>query len=268
MDQMDRKLETVNSFGIKSMSRIVLWGALLCLLAPPSPALAQQQPAKPDVGEKTIESKFLTDARQMTHDGLRAGEGYYNSDGTLMVFQSERLAENPFYQIYLLDMETADLETISPGHGKTTCAWIHPRDNNQVMFSSTHHDPSSRQQQRDMLEKREQGKAPRYSWDYDHEYEIYRFDRDSKTYTRLTNVKGYDAEGSYSPDGSLIAFASNRNAYSQPMSEEDAKLFELDKSFMMEIYIMNADGTNVRHCLLYTSPSPRDRQKSRMPSSA
>ena len=26
--------------------------------------------------------------------------------------------------------------------------------------------------------------------------------------------------------------------------------------------------TNIRHCLLYTSPSPRDRQKSRMPSSA
>ena len=233
-------------------SRLVLGGALLCLLATGSPSLAQQQPTEPVVGERTIESKFLTNARQMTHDGLRAGEGYYNSDGTLMVFQSERLAENPFYQIYLLDMETADLETISPGHGKTTCAWIHPRDNNQVMFSSTHHDPTSRQQQRDMLEKREQGKAPRYSWDYDHEYEIYRFDRDSKKYTRLTDVKGYDAEGSYSPDGSLIAFASNRNAYSQPMSEEDAKLFELDKSFMMEIYIMNADGTNVRQ--LTTTP--------------
>ena len=25
---------------------------------------------------------------------------------------------------------------------------------------------------------------------------------------------------------------------------------------------------NTKHCLLYTSPSPRDRQKSRMPSSA
>ena len=28
------------------------------------------------------------------------------------------------------------------------------------------------------------------------------------------------------------------------------------------------EGDVVRHCLLYTSPSPRDRQKSRMPSSA
>ena len=28
------------------------------------------------------------------------------------------------------------------------------------------------------------------------------------------------------------------------------------------------DTVNIRTCLLYTSPSPRDRQKSRMPSSA
>ena len=28
------------------------------------------------------------------------------------------------------------------------------------------------------------------------------------------------------------------------------------------------DGTSYNSCLLYTSPSPRDRQKSRMPSSA
>ena len=31
---------------------------------------------------------------------------------------------------------------------------------------------------------------------------------------------------------------------------------------------MSADVINVSACLLYTSPSPRDRQKSRMPSSA
>ena len=29
-----------------------------------------------------------------------------------------------------------------------------------------------------------------------------------------------------------------------------------------------ADAVRIRGCLLYTSPSPRDRQKSRMPSSA
>ena len=32
--------------------------------------------------------------------------------------------------------------------------------------------------------------------------------------------------------------------------------------------MLNADGVEDETCLLYTSPSPRDRQKSRMPSSA
>ena len=38
------------------------------------------------------------------------------------------------------------------------------------------------------------------------------------------------------------------------------------------LYLLTGDeegaGTQVETCLLYTSPSPRDRQKSRMPSSA
>ena len=32
--------------------------------------------------------------------------------------------------------------------------------------------------------------------------------------------------------------------------------------------MVNATSLELGHCLLYTSPSPRDRQKSRMPSSA
>ena len=38
-----------------------------------------------------------------------------------------------------------------------------------------------------------------------------------------------------------------------------------------DVGLLNADGSqvvDVEDCLLYTSPSPRDRQKSRMPSSA
>ncbi|MEE9211895.1 MAG: M28 family peptidase, partial [Phycisphaeraceae bacterium] len=54
------------------------------------------------------------------------------------------------------------------------------------------------------------------------------------------------AEGSLSPDGRRIVFASNQHAYSELLSPEDAKLFELDKSYMVDIYIMNADGSNVR----------------------
>ena len=61
------------------------------------------------------------------------------------------------------------------------------------------------------------------------------------------------------------------------MSESFAELLEesLSSSEMKpgavieaEVVDINGDYVIVNACLLYTSPSPRDRQKSRMPSSA
>ena len=69
---------------------------------------------------------FIQDERQLTFTGKRSGEGYYSSDGNLIVFQSESEKTNPFYQIYLLDLRTGETDLISTGTGKSTCAWIHP----------------------------------------------------------------------------------------------------------------------------------------------
>ncbi len=124
------------------------------------------------------EADLLTRTRQLTFEGKRAGEGYYNADGSMMVFQSERTAENPFYQIYLMDLETGDTERISPGHGKTTCSWVHP-DNSKVLYASTQLDPDARKKQKDELELRATGKQRRYAWDYDESFDL--FAKDLKT---------------------------------------------------------------------------------------
>ena len=92
------------------------------------------------------ESRLLTGTRQLTFAGKRAGEGYFSADGTKLIFQSEREEDNPFFQIYLLDLETGDTERISPGHGKTTCSWIHP-GGKKVLFASTQSDPDARAKQ-------------------------------------------------------------------------------------------------------------------------
>ena len=44
--------------------------------------------------------------------------------------------------------------------------------------------------------------------------------------------------------------------------------FKLQNQFGREVGLQDLEGRIVIACLLYTSPSPRDRQKSRMPSSA
>ena len=120
------------------------------------------------------EEKLLSSVRQLTFAGKRAGEGYFSSDGKKMIFQSERSKDNPFFQIYLMDLETGDTQRISPGHGKTTCAWIHP-SGNKVMFASTHSDPDSRKKQEEALKRRAEGTEKRYSWDYDPFYDIYEY---------------------------------------------------------------------------------------------
>jgi Tol biopolymer transport system component len=187
------------------------------------------------------EREFLTRPRRLTVEGRRAGEGYWSKDGKKLTFQSEREPGNPFYQIYLMDMGTGDVTRVSPGLGKTTCSFINPVTND-ILFASTHHDPTSKQQQDEELAFRASGKERRYSWDYDPEMELYVKSAKTGTYRRLTNARGYDAEASYSPDGQWIVFSSTRQAYDHTPSAAEAKQLETDPSFFAEIYIMRADG--------------------------
>ncbi len=56
--------------------------------------------------------------------------------------------------------------------------------------------------------------------------DIFSAKRDGSDIIRLTDELGYDAEGAYSPDGKLIVFSSNRNAYNRKLNkEEQAKFF-------------------------------------------
>ena len=188
---------------------------------------------------------LLTETRQLTYGGRRSGEGYFSPNGQLMVFQSERQKDNPFYQIYLMDMNSGETKRVSPGHGKTTCSWIHPTQR-KILYSSTHRDPQAKKKQKDELEFRAAGKQKRYSWDYDENYDIFESSPEGKVLRRLTRAKGYDAEGSYSPDGRWIAFASNRHAYLPTASEKMKKRMKMDPSFGLDIYIMRSNGTQLK----------------------
>jgi len=191
------------------------------------------------------EDQFLSNTQQLITESLRSGEGYFSADGSRFIFQSEVPGDNPFYQIYVRDLATGATNRVSPGIGLTTCSWIHPTLD-RVMFSSTHEDPDALNKQAEEIRIRESGVERPYGWDYDRHYEIYQANADGSNIINLTNSDGYDAEGSYSSDGSKILFASNREAYSRTLTQAEQKLFDDDSSYFMDLFVMDADGSNVK----------------------
>ena len=198
----------------------------------------------PALAADDTEGRFLSNTRQLTFEGHRAGEGYFAPDGKALIFQSEREPGNPFFQIYMLDLTTGDTHRVSPGIGKTTCAFFRP-GTDQVLFASTHLDPEAETRQRAEIEFRASGEERRYDWDYDVHMDIFAAGRDGADLKRLTDAPGYDAEASYSPDGSKVVFTSLRSAYPpEQLSEEDRRRLDTDPAYFGEIYIMDADGAN------------------------
>jgi TolB protein len=178
------------------------------------------------------ETRHLSNIKQLTFSFARAGEGYFSPDDKKIIFQAEEKdTGNPFYQIFVQDLETGSFRRVSPGEGRTTCAYFRP-DGKKIIFASGHTHPNLKKEYADELarrdEERKTGRRRKYSWDFDTHVKIYEADPDGSNLKCLTpNAEMYTAEGSYSSDGKQIVYSSG-NAGN------------------VQLFIMNADGSNVR----------------------
>ena len=171
------------------------------------------------------EAKHLANVRQVTFGLPRAGEGYFSPDGQWIVYQGYPIGY-PFYQIYLQRLDEKVPMLLSTGRGRTTCSYFTP-DGKTILFASSHTDPDIEQTEAKARALAKEGGRPRYQWDFDPHMELYTIRPDGTGLKRLTNSPGYDAEGSYSPDGKQIVFTSSRGE-------------------SPDIFIMDADGSHVR----------------------
>jgi Tol biopolymer transport system component len=192
-----------------------------------SPSLSAEEVAR-------LESRHLTAIRQVTYGLARAGEGYFNPDGHMIIFQAvpnlppsifhEPRPDEDGYQIFLARLkEDAPARMVSPGKGRCTCPYFHP-SGRSILFASTYLSPST---EAAPPKGPAYSRTARYRWEFPESMDIFAADLEGKNLVRLTDARGYDAEASYSPDGSKIVFTSFRDG--------DA-----------EIYIMDADGRNPR----------------------
>jgi Tol biopolymer transport system component len=180
-------------------------------------------------GEDSHEEEFLSNTRQVTSGFVKAGEGYFSPDGKQIIYQAVP-QDYPFYQIYTQSLAGGKPKLLSTGRGRTTCSYFSP-DGKGILFASSHLDPHLDKTEADERKQQEEDKKAgvhrRYKWDFDPSMDIFEADLEGHILRRLTDAKGYDAEGAYSPDGKQIAFCSDRDG--------DA-----------DIYLMNADGSHVR----------------------
>ncbi len=162
------------------------------------------------------EESHLRNAQQLTFGGENA-EAYFSADDRRLILQSTH-GEYGCDQIFTLPISGGEMQLVSTGRGRTTCAYFFPSGRN-ILYSSTHLGDASCPPPPDYS----QG----YVWALYPTYDVFVADPSGENVVRLTDTPGYDAEATISRDGKKIIFTSLRDG-------------DLD------IYTMDADGSNVK----------------------
>jgi Tol biopolymer transport system component len=180
--------------------------------------------------------------RQITDEPANFYHPQFAADGRQILVASDR--DGGHMDIYLLDFATGEvLQQLTNTPGDNYAPWWLP-DYTGFVFTSTR----------------------------DGHDEVYRFDLDTMTATRLTNSNSFDGFATVSPDGRQIVFYSNRDRdyeiYRMGIDGQNPQrltfspgrdampvfspngqwiLFESERSSRYEIYRMRLDGSDVQN---------------------
>ena len=156
------------------------------------------------------DEKHFKNIQQLTFGGDNA-EAYWSYDGKSVVFQRTNPKEGlNCDQIFIGKLPTKfgdkfTYKLISSGKGRTTCSYFLP-DGKHILYASTHLGADTCPPLPDRSKY-----GNKYIWPIYDSYDIFLADTSGKIIKQLTNTKGYDAEGTLSPDGKKMIFTSVRD---------------------------------------------------------
>ncbi|MBN8835762.1 MAG: PD40 domain-containing protein [Sphingobacteriia bacterium] len=154
--------------------------------------------------------KHFKNVRQLTFGGDNA-EAYWSYDGKYIIFQRTNPKEGlSCDQIFIGKVPTSPNEKftyklVSTGKGRATCAFFLP-DGKHFIYGSTHLNADTCPPAVDRAKY-----GNKYIWPIYDSYDIFLADTSGKIIKQLTSEKGYDAEGTLSPDGKKMIFTSVRD---------------------------------------------------------
>jgi Tol biopolymer transport system component len=233
--------------------------------------------------------KRLKNIKMLTRGGENA-EAYLSFDQKRIIYQSTS-GEFSCDQQFIMNLDGTGQRLVSSGKGRTTCGYFLPGDST-VLFASTHRADANCPPPPDMSRgyvwklyesydiflANLQGtilKSLTATPGYDAEGtvsprgdkivftslrtgdpEIYTMDLDGRNQQRLTFEKGYDGGPFYSWDGSQIVFRASRPKTEKELADyEDLVKNGLVRPTTLEIYVMEADGKNIRQVTNFAKAS-------------
>ncbi len=225
------------------------------------------------------QEKHFRNMKMLTNGGENA-EAYFSFDGSKIIFQST--GEYECDQIFIMNTDGTGKHLVSTGKGRTTCSYFYP-DGKSILYASTHLGGDMCPQKPDhskgyvwalysdydIFKANVDGTNPIKLTDvkgYDAEatispkgdrivftstrngdIDLYSMNLDGSDVKQLTNIAGYDGGAYYSYDGTMIVFRASRFDDPAKLKEYQDLLAEgLIRPGQLEIYVMNADGSNIR----------------------
>lgn len=176
--------------------------------------------------------KHFRNIQQLTFGGDNA-EAYFSYDGKYIIFQRTNPKEGlNCDQIFIGKVpapgEKFTYRMVSSGKGRTTCAFFLP-DGKHFIYASTFKGGDSCPPVPDRSKY-----GNKYIWPLYDSYDIYMADLDGKIVKQLTTAKGYDAEGTLSPDGKKMIYCSDKDG--------DLDLYVMDLATGKEKKVTNTLG--------------------------